>query len=103
MPKKIYTSSRADCDAFALLFKNTCDPSNDWADNVSLLGGIEKSCTFTGPECVDTGERTSDTSKDCTYIRKVCTKCEGGTVDSPTVFFHMQSNGLPLNCFYGFR
>ena len=102
-PTTIYTDSKADCDAFALLFKNTCaDSETELADNVALLAGTEKSCTFTGPECVDSGERASDTNKDCTYTRKVCARCEED-VDTGGVRFKIQSNGLPLNCFYGFR
>ena len=78
-PKTIYTNSKEHCDDFAMLFMNTClDDKNTpiIAENVALLVGEKKSCKYTGPYCVDSGDRNSEKDMDCSYTRKLCAKCE---------------------------
>lgn len=108
MSRKIYTSSLADCQAFANLFSNTC-LTNTIAANVASLPSSEVSCLVTGPYCTDSGIREADTEK-CVFERKLCAQCTGGDVitnqdgstSASVVEIRIQSNGLPKNCFYGF-
>jgi len=74
--RKIYTSSLADCQAFANLFSNTCE-SNAIGANVASLPSKEVSCLVTGPNCTDSGIREADTEK-CVFERKLCAQCSGG-------------------------
>ena len=131
---KSFTDSWDDCVAFAKLFHNTCEDDADpksptIVDNVALLASNNQvECEYTGPNCVDSGTRTTD-SEDCTFTRKLCVKCycsdpsaavgdapdgsldaSGGTKQvcvSPgntrsDIRIDVKANGLPLNCFYGF-
>ena len=70
MAQKIYTSSLADCKAFAELFSNTCS-NNKTAANVASLSGKTVACNSTGDNCTDSGTRKANTDK-CSFERKLC-------------------------------
>lgn len=87
-----YTSSIADCEAFAALFFNTCDSNPSQSDlDFTALATTTESCSFAG-QCPDGSSNTY-----CEWDRVLCVSCY--TSGSATVI-RVQTNGLPNHCYY---
>ena len=92
-----FGNSMAECERFALQFKNTCDTSLGKPANVASIPGQVVTCADTGDYCIDSGNFDPSTSE-CSWNRKLCVTCESS--GTSRVKINVQSNGLPAECFY---
>ena len=108
----LYGRSLADCQAFALLFDNTCDTTTD-NDNVTYTekltdfashAGETMQCTGTDIACPSNDSSTESVDKAdyttesyCEYTRKLCVSCSQAS-DDADVYISVQTNNLPSHC-----
>ena len=84
-----YTDSLSDCQAFAALFSNTCNPNNA---AVSFASVATQDHTCTG----NVGSCSAGTTNDCTWTRKLCVTC---SVMGGATYIRVQTNGMPNHCY----